>query len=108
MALRPQSILSAMGGAQGLIVKEQTALREFDEVFAPLSEVAGVLEEAGISSSMVRVRSFRLCVCAGAASRVPLVVGVVSARAFTLVGAYAHTLKAHSETFPSKQLTILF
>jgi hypothetical protein len=53
VVLRPQAIINAIGGATGLRFHCEAALKEFDDFFETIGEVAGVLEEAGTSSAKV-------------------------------------------------------
>eukprot|EP00227_Mantoniella_beaufortii_P017357 CAMPEP_0197576550 /NCGR_PEP_ID=MMETSP1326-20131121/1542_1 /TAXON_ID=1155430 /ORGANISM="Genus nov. species nov., Strain RCC2288" /LENGTH=264 /DNA_ID=CAMNT_0043139499 /DNA_START=20 /DNA_END=814 /DNA_ORIENTATION=+ len=54
--LRPQAILTAISGQQGLRVKAEATLGEFEDIFIHLTEVAGVLEESGASSAAIKAK----------------------------------------------------
>eukprot|EP00740_Mantoniella_antarctica_P018412 CAMPEP_0198692904 /NCGR_PEP_ID=MMETSP1468-20131203/238122_1 /TAXON_ID=1461545 /ORGANISM="Mantoniella sp, Strain CCMP1436" /LENGTH=237 /DNA_ID=CAMNT_0044447165 /DNA_START=32 /DNA_END=742 /DNA_ORIENTATION=+ len=56
VVLRPQAIINAIGGATGLRFHCEAALKEFDDFFETIGEVAGVLEEAGTSSAKLKIR----------------------------------------------------
>ena len=66
---RPSTIINAFGGDNGgLIHKADARLGDFADFFEQMGEVAGVLEEAGLSSDKVRVRAWGL-VCIPRTSR---------------------------------------